>query len=81
MAYTKRYDYNQNFICCKRTFDNKGACRSKSSNPPSSIKTLYSTPISTTKPRHVPPFSIQSQQKNTIVVNGPLNDLDRNKCN
>lgn len=74
MAYIIRSNYN--LICCKSTFGDKGTFRSKSYNPPSSLKTLYSTPISSGKPRRVPPFSIQSHQKNTIVVNGPLNDLD-----
>ncbi|XP_046809963.1 parkin coregulated gene protein homolog isoform X4 [Lucilia cuprina] len=74
MAYTTRSTYklshNHNFFSSK-TFEDRGY-RSKSANPPSSLIPLYSTPISVVRQRQVLPFSIQSQQKHTVVVKGPL---------
>ncbi|KAI8123892.1 Parkin coregulated gene protein like protein [Lucilia cuprina] len=74
MAYTTRSTYklshNHNFLSSK-TFEERGY-RSKSANPPSSLIPLYSAPISVVRQRQVLPFSIQSQQKHTVVVKGPL---------
>lgn len=77
MAYTARPNYKRshdhNFDCCKTSHE-AHRYRSKSANPPSSQRPLYSAPISNVKARHVLPFSIQSQQKNTLVLDGPLEE-------
>ncbi|EDW60335.1 parkin coregulated gene protein homolog [Drosophila virilis] len=45
--------------------------RSKSANPP---QLRPFSGIQGSRPRYVPPFSIQSQQKNTVVINGPIHE-------
>lgn len=64
--------YEHSFSCCKQYLESKIKYNSKSSKPPSTVRLSYSTSLSNKAVRHVPPFSIQSQQKNTIVLNGPL---------
>uniref|UniRef100_A0A1A9WPP2 Uncharacterized protein n=1 Tax=Glossina brevipalpis TaxID=37001 RepID=A0A1A9WPP2_9MUSC len=49
--------------------------RSKSCNPPKN------SAFCTSKTRHVPPFSIQTQQKNTIAVKGPLQSIQQRAVN
>ncbi|TDG50913.1 hypothetical protein AWZ03_002568 [Drosophila navojoa] len=57
------YDLHTNSISLKQ--------RSKSANPPQ-LRSFSG--IQGTRPRYVPPFSIQSQQKNTVVINGPIHE-------
>ncbi|EDW09560.1 parkin coregulated gene protein homolog [Drosophila mojavensis] len=57
------YDLHTNSISLKQ--------RSKSANPP---QLRPFSGIQGTRPRYVPPFSIQSQQKNTVVINGPIHE-------
>lgn len=57
------HDYHTNSISLKQ--------RSKSANPP---QVRPFSGIRGTRPRYVPPFSIQSQQKNTVVINGPIQE-------
>ncbi|XP_013118495.1 parkin coregulated gene protein homolog [Stomoxys calcitrans] len=75
MAYTARPNYKRslehNFDCCIASRE-PYRYRSKSANPPAGGKTLYSVPVSAAKTRYVPPFSIQSQQRNTMVVDAPM---------
>lgn len=81
MAYTTRSNFKHNhyFACCKTAFKEGRGYRSKSANPPSSLMSLYSAPISGINTRHVPPFSIQSQQRNTVVVSGPASERGKKK--
>ncbi|KAH8298456.1 hypothetical protein KR044_004039, partial [Drosophila immigrans] len=64
-AYGSRpsHDYHTNAIALKQ--------RSKSANPP---QLRPFSGIQGARPRYVPPFSIQSQQKNTVVINGPIHE-------
>ncbi|ALC42724.1 CG15120 [Drosophila busckii] len=55
------HDFHTNSISLKQ--------RSKSANPP---QLRPFSGVQSSRPRCVPPFSIQSQQKNTIVINGPI---------
>lgn len=57
------HDYHTNSISLKQ--------RSKSANPP---QLRPFSGIRGTRPRCVPPFSIQSQQKNTVVIDGPIQE-------
>ncbi|KAM7344857.1 parkin coregulated gene protein homolog isoform 2-T3 [Cochliomyia hominivorax] len=70
---TKIINSNHTFFLCKKTFGQENVLSLKSTNKPQILKQLQSAPRLNLKPRHVPPFSIQSQQKNTVVINGPLN--------
>nr|XP_016927804.1 parkin coregulated gene protein homolog [Drosophila suzukii] len=47
--------------------------RSKSANPGQlrPLSGIHGSAVSS-RPRYVPPFSIQSQQKNTVVIDGPI---------
>ncbi|XP_070069920.1 uncharacterized protein [Drosophila takahashii] len=47
--------------------------RSKSANPAQlrPLSGIHGAAVSS-RPRYVPPFSIQSQQKNTVVIDGPI---------
>jgi len=47
--------------------------RSKSANPGQlrPLSGIHGAAVSS-RPRYVPPFSIQSQQKNTVVIDGPI---------
>ncbi|XP_019895397.1 parkin coregulated gene protein [Musca domestica] len=75
MAYTARPNYKRslehNFDCCIASRE-PFRYRSKSANPPVGHKALYSAQVSAAKTRYVPPFSIQTQQKNTKVVDAPM---------
>ncbi|XP_073844671.1 parkin coregulated gene protein homolog [Musca autumnalis] len=75
MAYTARPNYKRslehNFDCCIASRE-PFRYRSKSANPPVGNKTLYSVPVSAAKTRYVPPFSIQTKQRNTKVVDAPM---------
>uniref|UniRef100_A0A1A9UH01 Parkin coregulated gene protein homolog n=1 Tax=Glossina austeni TaxID=7395 RepID=A0A1A9UH01_GLOAU len=70
MAYSARSTYqlssNNHINELNRFTDDSYKYRSKSSNPPKN------SAFSTNRTRYVPPFSIQTQQKNTMVVKGPL---------
>ncbi|XP_033254306.1 parkin coregulated gene protein homolog [Drosophila miranda] len=59
------HDYHATAISLKH--------RSKSANPPQ-LRPLSGIHGATVRPRYVPPFSIQSQQKNTVVINGPIHE-------
>lgn len=49
--------------------------RSKSANPAQlrPLSGIHGAAVSS-RPRYVPPFSIQSQQKNTVVIDGPIHE-------
>lgn len=78
MAYTARPNYKRslehNFDSCIASRE-PFRYRSKSANPPAGRKSLYSAPVSAAKTRYVPPFSIQSHQRNTLVVDAPMTGL------
>ncbi|EDW40107.1 GL21291 [Drosophila persimilis] len=59
------HDYHATAISLKH--------RSKSANPPQ-LRPLSGIHGAAVRPRYVPPFSIQSQQKNTVVINGPIHE-------
>ncbi|KAL9919600.1 parkin coregulated gene protein homolog [Glossina fuscipes fuscipes] len=79
MAYSARSTYqlsSNNLINELNHFtDDSYKYRSKSSNPPKN------SAFSTNRTRYVPPFSIQTQQKNTLVVKGPLQCMQQDVAN
>lgn len=68
------------FGSCKQNLEAKNNCNSKSTKPPSTLRISCPTSLSNITVRHVMPFSIQSQQKNTIVVRGPLTSFSERTC-
>ncbi|KAH8301831.1 hypothetical protein KR059_012522, partial [Drosophila kikkawai] len=61
------HDYHATAISLKH--------RSKSANPAQlrPLSGIHGAAVSS-RPRYVPPFSIQSQQKNTVVIDGPIHE-------
>lgn len=57
------------------THDYHRPTRSKSANPAQlrPLSGIHGAAVSS-RPRYVPPFSIQSQQKNTVVIDGPIHE-------
>lgn len=62
----------KHLFCCKTDSTRKKFQHCKSANPPSIGLNTKATSKATT--RYVQPFSIQSQQKNTLVVYGRSQD-------
>ncbi|XP_036333449.1 parkin coregulated gene protein homolog [Rhagoletis pomonella] len=68
MAHTARAHSTSKSHECY-AFNKPSKQRSKSANPPT---THFLVNFSIQRARHVPPFSVQSLQKNTVVMHGPI---------